>query len=103
MSLETVLMNRHNKTSRGFTIHEEKRKLKGRERISNPKHPNYNPKYQTLLKLMVKGTTDVLSGGYTFMVKKNKKTAKHVCFAVRLNLPFALFANGFGMAQGRFK
>jgi hypothetical protein len=73
MSLETVLMNRHNKTSKGFTIHEEKRKLKGRERISNKKHPNYNPKYETLLKLMVKGTTDVLSGGYTFMVKKIKK------------------------------
>jgi hypothetical protein len=74
MALDIVLKNRHNKTAKGFSIHEEQRKLKGRIRISNPKHPNYNPtKYKTLLKLMVKGTTDVLAGGYTFMVKKIKK------------------------------
>lgn len=64
--------NRHNKQAKGFTKHQERREKLGRVRITNPKHPNYNPKEVIITKLIVKGTLDHLSGSKSFLFKKAK-------------------------------
>ena len=69
----TVRNNRQNRTAIGFSLNEERRVKHGKVRISNPKHPDYNEeKDRILLGLMVRGTTDVLKGGYYMLCKKIK-------------------------------
>lgn len=63
---------RPNKVSKGFTKHYEKWAQKGRQRISNNKHPNYNKRgtAQEILSLIVRGTTDKLNGlGFVYKKK----------------------------------
>lgn len=69
---QSNVKNRPNKTAKGFTKHLERREAMGRTRISNPKHPNYNPKEILVTKLIVKGTLDHLAGSKTFYFKKAK-------------------------------
>lgn len=68
-----MIGKRHNKLAQGMSENEERHQTKGIKRISNPKHPDYNPKYEDLLSLMVHGTCDKLVGGTLRFMKKKVK------------------------------
>jgi hypothetical protein len=67
----TNIGHRQNKQAKGFTKHYESREAKGRIRITNPKHPNYDPKEIDITRLIVKGTLDSLYG-HRFLIKRIK-------------------------------
>lgn len=63
-------IRRPNRVAQGFTDHEERRKEKGRSRISNPAHPLYD---HDLSRLIVFGTTDELAKGVNYMTTRVMK------------------------------
>ena len=73
--------SRPNKTAKGFTKHYENWATKGRQRISNDKHLQYNKRgnAKEILSLIVRGTTDnlkSLKGGYIKLIKKEHSINK---------------------------
>ena len=64
--IKNILKHRPNRIAKGFTKQEENRKAKGKTRIGNPVHPNFNHIVNTLV---VRGTLDELGAGY-WMFKK---------------------------------
>lgn len=68
----TNVHNRPNKVAKGFTKHYERNEKLDKRRITNPKHSDYNPKDSIINSLIVRGTTDSLSGGLSFFVSRVK-------------------------------
>ncbi len=74
MTKTSNVENRPNKIAKGFTKHYEREEAKGKIRISNPKHLNYNEEKSIIInKLIVRGTTDELRGYSLFYRKLIKK------------------------------
>jgi len=65
-----MIPKRPNKLAQGMTRNENTRIGKGKKRISNPQHPDYN---RDLSRLMVLGTTDELGKLINYSFKRITK------------------------------